>query len=57
MKIENKPIRSQKSETIIGKTTYIVTTHFKETARETAEDKMLRLITDRIVAEMKGKTP
>jgi hypothetical protein len=55
--MKNIPIRSQRSETIIGKTTYIVTTHFKEAARETAEDKMLRIITDRIAAELKGKTP
>ena len=54
--MENKKL-SQTSEMVIGKITYIVTTHFKETARETAEDKLLRIVTDRIAAEIKGKNP
>ena len=52
---ESAPVRSQKSEMIIGSTRYIVTTHFNEAARETAEQKLLRLVTDRIAGEMISK--
>jgi hypothetical protein len=40
--------QSNTSEMIIGKNRYIVTTHFKENGRETAEDKLLRIVADRI---------
>ena len=49
---KNKPIRSQKSEMKIGTTTYIVNTIFKENARETAEDKLLRVVNNRISNEL-----
>ena len=45
---EEKPIRSQKSELQYDNTTYIITTTFNEKARETVEQKLLRLVTDRI---------
>lgn len=51
--IEKKPIRSRTTEIQIGKTTYIVTTTFNENARETAEQKLLRLIENRIADELK----
>ena len=46
---------SQDSEIILGKTTYIVTTHYKENARETAEDKLLRYVSNRISEESNAK--
>jgi hypothetical protein len=49
--MQNKPIRSQISEMTIGKTTYTVHTHYKENTRETAEDKLLRYIKNRIAKE------
>ena len=52
METKNKPILTEKTVTIIGNTTYIVTTHFKENARETAEQKLLRLVTDRVATEI-----
>ena len=45
-----KPIRSQTSEMKFGNTTYIVTTTFKEDAKETVEEKLARLVVDRIMA-------
>jgi hypothetical protein len=38
----------------IGKTRYIVITHFKENGRETAEDKLLRYVSNRITADVKN---
>jgi hypothetical protein len=32
---------------VIGNSIYLVTTHFKSDGRETAEDKLVRLISDR----------
>ena len=52
--MENKPIRSRTKETIIGKNKYIVTTHFKENGRETAEQKLLRYVSARISRELKS---
>jgi hypothetical protein len=46
---------SQESEIVIGKTTYTVTTHYSENARETAADKLLRYVSDRISEESNGK--
>jgi len=51
--MENKPIRSKTKEVIIGKNRYIVTTHFKENGRETAEQKLLRYVSARISRDMK----
>jgi len=48
MDTERKPVRSQTSVMIIGKTTYTVTTTFNENARETVEQKLVRYIADRI---------
>ena len=48
------PVRSKTTETKIGNTVYIVTTHFKEDARENAEQKMLRLVSERVSAELKS---
>ena len=45
---------SRTSEMQIGKVTYIVTSHFKEGGSETAEDKLFRLVSDRITEEMKS---
>ena len=49
---ERKPIRSQKSEMTFGNTTYKITTTFKEDARETVEEKLARLVVDRIMEEL-----
>ena len=48
---KNKPIRSQMSEMQIGTTTYIVNTIFNENARETAEEKLIRVVNNRISKE------
>ena len=58
------PIRSQKSEMRFGNTTYLITTTFNEQARETVEQKLFQLVTDRIYsgitspksAEMEGSS-
>ena len=48
----NKPVLSQTSEIKIGKVTYIVNTHYKKDGRETAEDKLFRLVSNRISVEL-----
>jgi len=53
-KPESKPVRSQTDEMRIGTVTYIVTTHFNENGRETAEDKLARIVSGRIAAELKN---
>ena len=53
MNTEKKPVRSRTSEMMINGTTYIVTTHYNEKARETAEQKMLRLVTNRVTEALK----
>ena len=45
--------KTKTSETTIGKVKYIVTSIFSETARETAEQKFLRLVSDRVSDELK----
>lgn len=50
-KNKGKPIRSQTSEMKFGNTTYVVTTTFNENARETVEEKLARLVVDRIIAK------
>jgi len=52
MQEEHKPIRSQTSEMKFGNTTYVVTTTFNEHARETVEQKLLQLVSDRISNEI-----
>jgi len=45
---KSKPIRSQTSEMQIGNSTYIIKTFFNANAKETAEDKFLRVVNNRI---------
>jgi len=45
---KSKPIRSQTSEMQIGNSIYIIKTFFNENAKETAEDKFLRVVNNRI---------
>ena|GEM_PF-1170213 len=47
------PVHSRTSETLIGKTKYVVTTHYNENGRETAEDNLLRCVTSRVSGELK----
>jgi hypothetical protein len=42
------PVHSKTTEMKIGKTVYIVTTHYNPSGRETAEEKMFRIVTSRI---------
>jgi hypothetical protein len=44
----NSQKRSNTTEMLIGNTKYIITTHYNENGRETAEDKLLRLVAERI---------
>ena len=53
----NKPILSQTSEMRIGKVNYIITTHYNENGSETAEDKLFRLVSNRIANDVKGINP
>jgi hypothetical protein len=53
MENEKKPVRSRTSEMMIGKVKYIVTTHYNENGRETAEQKLLRIVSNRVAEEMK----
>jgi hypothetical protein len=39
---------SQTSEMVIGNTTYLITTFFKENVGETVEQKLVRYVADRI---------
>lgn len=48
------PIRSKTTEMVINKCRYIVTAHYNEAGRETAEDKLFRLVSNRISSEMKN---
>jgi len=48
-----KPVLSKTTEMKIGKVNYIVTTHYNKNGCETAEQKLLRLITDRIAEDAK----
>jgi hypothetical protein len=51
--VQTAPIISNTAEMVIGKNKYIVTTHFKENGRETAKDKLLRYVSNRITADVK----
>lgn len=48
----NPKTRSNTTEMQIGRITYIVTTHYNESGRETAEEKLFRLVTERISKEL-----
>ena len=48
--MENREL-SQTSEMSFGKLTFIITTHFDETACETAEDLLVRIVSNRIKSE------
>ena len=54
MKTKNIPIRSNTTLMRIGKVTYIVTTHFNENGRETAEQKLLRYVSVRVSEYMRS---
>jgi hypothetical protein len=45
------------SEMMIGKNKYIVTTHYNKKGRETAEDKLMRIVAGRISAAKTGRKP
>ena len=53
MATENDPIRSNTTVMHIGRVTYIVTTYYNENGRETAAQKLLRYVTDRVSEELK----
>ncbi len=53
METSNKPVRSRTSEMVIGKTKYIITSHFKENGRETAEEKYVDYIADKVADRLK----
>jgi hypothetical protein len=44
-------------ECVLGKTKYIVTTHFNPNAKETAEDILIRVVSNRIKAEINSNKP
>ena len=47
------PVLSRTRDVKIGEVTYIVTSHFKENGRETAEQKLERYVQNRIEDELK----
>ena len=53
MKTANEPTMSKTTEMKIGKVNYIVTTHYNNNGRETAEQKLFRFVTDRIAEDAK----
>ena len=53
MQKENLPVRTKTSETRIRKVKYIVTSVFSETSRETADQKLLKLVSDRVSGAIK----
>jgi len=54
---KSEPIYSQISEMQIGTVKYIVKTTFNKDARETAEQKLLRVITNQISNEIYNSQP
>ncbi|MCL2200241.1 MAG: hypothetical protein FWB80_15120 [Defluviitaleaceae bacterium] len=58
MQNKNNPVLSKKIEVKIGRVNYIVTSHYKEYGRETADQKYLRYVSSRVAEELKSpKTP
>jgi hypothetical protein len=51
--LNKKPVLSKTSEMKIGRVTYIVNSHYKADGRETADEKYLRYITNRVTDEVK----
>ena len=54
MNTYNKSVLSETSEMKIGKITYIVNSHYKKDGRETAEQKLMRYVTERVSGELKS---
>lgn len=52
---DKKSALSKTTEMKVGKVNYIVTTHYNENGRETAEEKIFRYVSDCICA--KNKSP
>jgi hypothetical protein len=52
MNIVKTSVPERTTEKIIKNTAYIVNSFFSETARETAEQKLLRLVTERVSVEL-----
>ena len=50
---KNNPVLSRTKEVIINGNKFIVTTHYKENGRETAEQKLFRYVSDRIAGDLK----
>ena len=53
MREQKKAPRLTETRTVINGVEYIVKSFFKEDARETAEQKLLRLVKDCVAAEIK----
>ena len=52
---ENKTsVKSKTTEMIIGKNKYIVTSHYKANGRETAEQKLLQYVSNRVAGDIKS---
>jgi len=49
----NTPVYSRTTEMQIGKCKYIVTSHYNENGRETADDKFLRYVQNRVSDKIK----
>ena len=54
MNTHKNPVLSRTTEMQIGKVNYIVTSHYKKTGRETAEQKYLRYVSARVNEELKS---
>jgi hypothetical protein len=54
-KISNTPVLSKTTEVKIGRVNYIVTSHYKETGRETSDQKYMRYVSGRVNEELKSQ--
>jgi hypothetical protein len=54
MVTEKKPVLSRTTEMKIGRVNYIVTANYKPDGRETAEQKYLKYVTNRVAEEIKS---
>jgi len=54
MNTASKPVLSRTTEMKIGKMNYIVTTHYNKNGRETAKDKLLRYVSNRVAASQES---